>query len=108
MRDLLNDYERLRAPGTVARAVETRVWGSAPRPEGAALLATAGGEMAGSVSGGCVEGAAAEEIKAAISSGTTRVVGWGVTHERAWEMGLSCGGGTEGLAGAGGRPGVLE
>src|ERR1051325_3942391 len=108
MRDLLNDYERLRAPGPVGRAVVTRVWGSAPRPEGASLLATAGGEMAGSVSGGCVEGAAAEEIKAAISSGTTRVVGWGVTHERAWEMGLSCGGTIEVLVEPAGRPELLE
>src|ERR1043166_47605 len=92
MRELLNDYELLAASGPVGRAVVTRVWGSAPRPEGACLLATADGRMAGSVSGGCVEAAAAEEIKAAIARGTPKRVGWGVTHERAWEMGLSCGG----------------
>ena len=92
MRDLLNEYDRLAATGRVGRAVVTRVWGSAPRPEGACLLATPDGRMAGSVSGGCVEGAAAEEIRAAIADGKPRRVGWGVTHERAWEMGLSCGG----------------
>ena len=92
MRELLAEYERLLASGPVGRAVVTQVWGSAPRPEGAALLAGPNGGMAGSVSGGCVEGAAAEEIKSAIAEGAPRKVSWGVTHERAWEMGLSCGG----------------
>jgi xanthine dehydrogenase accessory factor len=92
MRNLLEEYERLAVSGPVGRAVVTRVWGSAPRPEGASLLATPDGRMAGSVSGGCVETAAGEEIRAAISRGTPRKIGWGVTHERAWEMGLSCGG----------------
>ncbi len=92
MRTLLAEYEKLAASGPVGRAVVTKVWGSAPRPEGACLLATADGRMAGSVSGGCVESAAAEEIRAAIARGTPKRVGWGVTHERAWEMGLSCGG----------------
>jgi xanthine dehydrogenase accessory factor len=92
MRNLLAEYDLLAASGPVGRAVVTQVWGSAPRPEGACLLATLDGRMAGSVSGGCVETAAAEEIRAAIASGTSKKVGWGVTHERAWEMGLSCGG----------------
>ncbi len=80
------------ASGPVGRAVVTQVWGSAPRPEGACLLAGLDGRMAGSVSGGCVETAAADAIRAAIASGVSRKIGWGVTHERAWEMGLSCGG----------------
>jgi len=92
MRDLLSDYEQLAATGPVGRAVVTRVWGSAPRPEGACLLATAAGGMAGSVSGGCVESAAAEAIREAIAQQTPAKLSWGVTHERAWEMGLSCGG----------------
>jgi len=92
MRDLLTDYERMRAAGPVGRAVVTEVWGSAPRPEGAMLLATADGTMAGSVSGGCVENAVAEEIIAAIERGTPKALEYGVTHERAWEFGLSCGG----------------
>ena len=93
MRDLLTDYERLAAAGTPpGRAVVTSVWGSAPRPEGACLLATADGHLAGSVSGGCVESATAVEIAEAIARGTPKLVTFGVTDERAWEVGLSCGG----------------
>ena len=93
LRDLLADYERLTAAGTPpGRAVVTSVWGSAPRPEGACLLATADGRLAGSVSGGCVESATAVEIADAIARGTPKLVTFGVTDERAWEVGLSCGG----------------
>ena len=93
MRDLLADYERLSANGrAVGRAVVTSVWGSAPRPEGACLLATTEGALAGSVSGGCVESATAMEIAEAIARGTPKLVTFGVTDERAWEVGLACGG----------------
>ena len=93
MRDLLSDYDRLAARGRPpGRAVVTSVWGSAPRPEGSSMLATADGVMAGSVSGGCVEGATATEIGEAIGRGTPRLVTFGVSHERAWEVGLACGG----------------
>jgi xanthine dehydrogenase accessory factor len=93
MRDLLSDYDRLTTEGRpVGRAVVTSVWGSAPRPEGSSMLATADGTMAGSVSGGCVEGATATEIGEAIGRGTPKLVTFGVTHERAWEVGLACGG----------------
>jgi xanthine dehydrogenase accessory factor len=107
MRDLLSDYEMLAETGPVGRAVVTQVWGSAPRPEGACLLATAQGRMAGSVSGGCVETAAAEEIRAAMAQNAPKKVGWGVTHERAWEMGLSCGGTIEVFVEPSVRPEVL-
>jgi len=92
MRELVTDYERLSKTGPVGRAVVTQVWGSAPRGEGAVLLATADGQMAGSVSGGCVENAVVEEVRAAIERGTAKALEYGVTHERAWEFGLSCGG----------------
>src|SRR5918999_704639 len=93
MRDVLPDYERLAAAGErPGRAVVTSVWGSAPRPEGATMLATRNGAMAGSVSGGCVEGATATEIGAALERGTPRLVTFGVSDERAWEVGLACGG----------------
>lgn len=92
MRDLLPEYERLRVDGPVGRAVVTGVWGSAPRPEGAVLLATPSGRMAGSVSGGCVEAATVDAIGEAMRSGAPRLVTWTVTHERAWEVGLACGG----------------
>lgn len=92
MRDLLADYDRLRSSGTVGRGVVTQVWGSAPRLAGATLLATADGRMAGSVSGGCVEGAVVEAIGEAIRTGEPRLLSFTVTHERAWEVGLACGG----------------
>ena len=92
MRELLTDYDRLRAHEPVGRAVVTQVWGSAPRPEGAVLLTTPSGKMAGSVSGGCVENAVVEEVRAAIGKGAPKALEYGVTHERAWEFGLSCGG----------------
>ena len=92
MRDVLTDYERLAGTGPVGRAVVTRVWGSAPRTEGATLIATADGRMAGSVSGGCVEGAVVEAIAEAIAEGKPRLLDFTVTHERAWEVGLACGG----------------
>lgn len=92
MRELLDAFESFRSAGPVGRAVVTRVWGSAPRGEGAVLLATPDGQMAGSVSGGCVENAVVEEIQAAIRSGASKALEYGVTHERAWEFGLSCGG----------------
>jgi xanthine dehydrogenase accessory factor len=93
MRDLLIDYERFVAHGKpFGRAVVTSVWGSAPRPEGSSMLATSDGRIAGSVSGGCVESATALEIEAAIRRKTPKLVTFGVSDERAWEVGLACGG----------------
>ncbi|HEX9755415.1 MAG TPA: XdhC/CoxI family protein [Gemmatimonadales bacterium] len=92
MRDLLEEYERLSAEGPVGRAVVTSVWGSAPRPEGATMLATADGRMAGSVSGGCVETAVVMAIQECLATGDRRLLEFSVTHERAWEVGLACGG----------------
>lgn len=93
MRDLLDDYDRFASTGTpFGRAVVTRVWGSAPRAEGASMLADADGRIAGSVSGGCVESATALEIQEAIARGTPKLVTFGVSDERAWEVGLACGG----------------
>ena len=93
MRDLLDDFERFAAMGRPpGRAVITSVWGSAPRPPGASMLATRDGAIAGSLSGGCVESAAAMEIVAAIERGTPKMVTFGVSDEKAWEVGLACGG----------------
>ncbi len=92
MRALLDSYAAMHATGPVGRAVVVSVWGSAPQAEGAAMLVSASGAMAGSVSGGCVETAAAEEVQAAIAAGTPKVVRYGISDARAWEVGLSCGG----------------
>jgi xanthine/CO dehydrogenase XdhC/CoxF family maturation factor len=66
MRELLDTLDAWRAAGVgVGRAVVVRTFGSAPRPEGAVLLVSDDRRLIGSVSGGCVEGAAAEEIRTA-------------------------------------------
>lgn len=108
MRDLLPEYRRLLAGGPVGRAVVTSVWGSAPRPEGACLLARIDGTMAGSVSGGCVETAAVEEIGLAIQRGTPRLARFAVSDETAWGVGLACGGTIEVLIEPAVRPAVLS
>ena len=62
MRDVLPEIERWRADGEeVAVATVVKTWGSAPRSVGARMAMTSSGRIAGSVSGGCVEGAVAEE-----------------------------------------------
>ncbi|HEY3522325.1 MAG TPA: XdhC/CoxI family protein [Candidatus Limnocylindrales bacterium] len=93
MREVLDQLEAWRQDdAAVGRAVVVRTFGSAPRPEGAVLLATDDGRIAGSVSGGCVEGAAVEEIQRARESGRSRVIRYGITDEQAWDVGLACGG----------------
>ena len=93
MRDLVETLDAWRAEGIDAgRAVVVRTYGSAPRPEGAVLLVASDGRLAGSVSGGCIEGAAAEEIEQARRTGHSRVVRYGISDEQAWSVGLACGG----------------
>ncbi len=76
----------------VALATVIGTWGSAPRPVGSQLAVNARGEFVGSVSGGCVEAAVVEEALGAIRDGRPRRVDYGITDERAWEVGLACGG----------------
>ena len=93
MKELLETLQSWQGEGTeVGRAVVVRTFGSAPRPEGAVLLYAADGRIAGSVSGGCVEGAAAEEIETARTTGHARVIRYGISDEQAWDVGLACGG----------------
>ncbi len=76
----------------VALATVVSTWGSAPRPAGSQLAVNEQGEFVGSVSGGCVEGAVVQEAIGTIRDGKPRNLEFGVTHERAWEVGLACGG----------------
>ena len=93
MKELLDTLAAWQRDGAeVGRAVVVRTFGSAPRPEGAVLLYAADGRIAGSVSGGCVEGAAAEEIEKARADGHARVIRYGISDEQAWDVGLACGG----------------
>ena len=93
MRELLPQYDEWRAEGVdVGRAVVIRTFGSSPRQEGSTLLVAADGRMVGSVSGGCVEGAAAEAVLEAQKAGRPAVIRYGVTDDQAWSVGLTCGG----------------
>jgi xanthine/CO dehydrogenase XdhC/CoxF family maturation factor len=77
-------------PTAIATVVDT--WGSAPRPRGSRMAITASGRMAGSVSGGCVEGAVADAAKLTFATGAPQLLEYGISNERAWEVGLACGG----------------
>jgi xanthine dehydrogenase accessory factor len=81
-----------RAGRGVVLATVIETWGSAPRPVGSQLAVADDGEMAGSVSGGCVEGAVVTEAAEALADGRTRVMEFGVADETAFAVGLACGG----------------
>jgi xanthine dehydrogenase accessory factor len=74
----------------LATVIET--WGSAPRRTGAQLVVSGAGEMQGSVSGGCVEGAVVVEAMEALEEGGVRVLEYGVSDGDAFAVGLACGG----------------
>jgi xanthine dehydrogenase accessory factor len=94
MKELLDDLERWRAAGlrvAVARVVDLE--GSGPRQPGAAMAVTEHGEVAGSVSGGCVEGAVVAEALALLhGERSPGVVTFGYSDDEAFAVGLTCGG----------------
>lgn len=75
-----------------ALATVVSTWGSSPRPAGSQLLVDQEGRFRGSVSGGCIEGAVVREAREVMESGEPRLLEFGVSNERAWEVGLACGG----------------
>jgi xanthine/CO dehydrogenase XdhC/CoxF family maturation factor len=75
-----------------ALATVVQTWGSSPRPVGSHLAINEEGDFVGSVSGGCIEGAVIEAALETIKSGTPKRLEYGVTNDRAWEVGLACGG----------------
>ncbi len=81
-----------RAGKGVALATVVSTWGSSPRPTGAKLALEQDGGFIGSVSGGCGGGAVIEEGLKDNADGGARPLSFGVTNERAWEVGLACGG----------------
>lgn len=84
------DWHRAGRGAVLATVVET--WGSAPRPVGSQLAVAGDGEIAGSVSGGCVEGAVMAEAGLALKDGRPRVLSFGVSDDQAFAVGLACGG----------------
>lgn len=79
----------------VALATVLKTWGSSPRPPGSMLLISDHGQLAGSVSGGCIEGAVATAAHQVLQDARPQRLSFGVSHAQAWEVGLSCGGQVE-------------
>ncbi|MEU7796660.1 XdhC family protein [Micromonospora tulbaghiae] len=93
MRDIVDGLTAWRAAGVrFAVATVVRTWRSAPRPPGAAMAVCADGEVVGSISGGCVEGAVYELCQEAIRTGQARTETYGVGDDDAFAVGLTCGG----------------
>ena len=84
------DWHRTGRGAALATVVET--WGSAPRPAGSQLVISASGEIMGSVSGGCVEGAVVAEAIDALEDGKATLLTFGVSDDEAFAVGLACGG----------------
>jgi xanthine dehydrogenase accessory factor len=93
VRDLLRDLDRwLRQGKRVALARVVDLEGSGPRDPGAAMAVNEDGEVIGSVSGGCVEGAVVTEALDVLTTGTGRMVTFGYSDDDAFAVGLTCGG----------------
>ena len=93
MREILDDITQWQGKGQqVAIATVVKVYGSGPRPLGSKLAVSSDGEIIGSVSGGCVEGAVVEEARGVMETGRPKLIKFGITDEQAWTVGLTCGG----------------
>ena len=93
MKEILNDLERWQRQKkrvAVARVVDLE--GSGPRLPGAAMAVSEDGEVAGSVSGGCVEGAVVTEALSVLEKNDRRIVTFGYSDDEAFAVGLTCGG----------------
>lgn len=93
MSEWLSEIDTWKAEGKrVAIATVVNAIGSAPRPVGARMAISDAGELAGSVSGGCVESAVATEAEDVLRTGKPKLIRYGITDEMAWDVGLACGG----------------
>jgi xanthine dehydrogenase accessory factor len=94
VKDVLADIDRWQREGqrvAVARVVD--VEGSGPRDPGATMAVSERGEVAGSVSGGCVEGAVVTEaLDVLAGEGAPRLCTFGYSDDEAFAVGLTCGG----------------
>ena len=93
MKEIVKDIRRWQKQEkkiAVARVIDLD--GSGPRLPGAAMAVTEEGEVAGSVSGGCVEGAVVLEALEVIKNNERHIVSFGYSDEEAFSVGLTCGG----------------
>src|ERR1700694_1939738 len=93
MRDVMTDVKAwLDSGDPVAVATVISTWGSAPRPAGSRMAISQSGKIAGSVSGGCLEGEVFEQARAILRAKPAGLFHYGVSDDLAWTVGLSCGG----------------
>ena len=93
MKEILEDIELWRqAEKKIALARVVKVEGSGPRDPGATMAVNEDGEVAGSVSGGCVEGAVVSEALDILTSGERKVGTFGYSDDEAYAVGFTCGG----------------
>ena len=85
----------LAAGRKVAIATVVSTWGSSPRQAGSQLIVDDAGNMQGSVSGGCIEGAVVKQALDCMEGAPAKLMEFGVSNEQAWEVGLACGGRVE-------------
>jgi xanthine dehydrogenase accessory factor len=89
----MSDIDRWLSAGSrvvLARVID--IEGSGPRLPGAAMAVSETGEVAGSVSGGCVEGAVVAEALLVLETGERKLVSFGYSDDEAFAVGLTCGG----------------
>ncbi len=93
MKELIGSIEKWFDQGkTVAVAMVVKVKDSAPRAIGSKMAISRDGEMEGSVSAGCVEGAVVQEALQVLKTGQAKTVTYGISDEQAFSVGLTCGG----------------
>jgi xanthine dehydrogenase accessory factor len=93
MRDILDPITKWwEADETFGLATVVQTFSSAPREPGAAMAVSADGEVVGSVSGGCVEGAVYELATEVTATGQPVLRRYGITDDDAFAVGLTCGG----------------
>jgi xanthine/CO dehydrogenase XdhC/CoxF family maturation factor len=93
MRDLVEQIDSWQGQGRkVALATVVEAQGSTPRPVGAKMAMTPEGDLAGSVSGGCIEADVYEHAMEVLETGKPKLVRYGFTEDMAFEIGLACGG----------------
>src|SRR6202521_5991028 len=93
MRDVMTEVKAWLEQGDpVAVATVISTWGSAPRPAGSRMAISQSGKIAGSISGGCLEGEVFEQAQAILKGKPASLFHYGVSDDLAWTVGLSCGG----------------
>jgi xanthine dehydrogenase accessory factor len=93
MNEVLAEVERWTVRGDrVALATVVATRRSAPLPPGSKMAVSDRGEVAGAVSGGCVEGAVVSVAEEVIAGADPQLLHFGIADAEAWEVGLPCGG----------------